>query len=177
MATSDGHANLKSWCDRPWYADTLVQECLVKKDLYTHAHKLFEFSVKAGMGELDGSYCFIEGYCVSDATLNTTMQEAEQLCDRRFGHKVWAQFASKYSPPEDRIGAGGQHVWSPKIGFTNKAQTRPFVLAACAMGNYHCDAAYCKETYCKNEYYQKRYGHFLHDYNWVKPAPQSSPPL
>jgi len=164
-AGGSGKTNPRVWCSVPDYVP-YMHECLVTRDLQKAAHLQYEATQAGRFGpltaEMDGSYCFIEGYCV-DKTVSheTTLEEAEQLCDKRFGRATWTAYGSVRSPPEDQPGAGGMPNAS---GFANLAQTRPFVLAACAMGNYHCDIVYCKETYCKSPYYVGKYGHLLKEF-------------
>jgi len=162
MATQDGHANLHLWCASPQYADTLVKNCLVDKDLKRSGWAMFNATLRGAFGpitkELDGSYCFIEGHCSNEAvTEHTTLEEAEQMCDERYGHDGWAvSFGCK-----DLMEAQWMFGATTPNGFKHTKVTRAFLKAACAMGNFHCDVMYCKETYCKNPYFVSKYGHLL----------------
>eukprot|EP00411_Alexandrium_monilatum_P084549 CAMPEP_0175710406 /NCGR_PEP_ID=MMETSP0097-20121207/40066_1 /TAXON_ID=311494 /ORGANISM="Alexandrium monilatum, Strain CCMP3105" /LENGTH=305 /DNA_ID=CAMNT_0017017825 /DNA_START=44 /DNA_END=961 /DNA_ORIENTATION=+ len=120
--------------------------------------------------ETDGSLCFLEGYCAdTDVSENTTLGEAMQLCDERYGHEDWIHSGSLFSPAENAVGYAQEETWrDPRNGYANRSQTRPLGLAACARGCYHCDVMYCRENYCKDEYYIKKYGHFLKGATWVK---------
>eukprot|EP00408_Alexandrium_pacificum_P061196 CAMPEP_0171167566 /NCGR_PEP_ID=MMETSP0790-20130122/7270_1 /TAXON_ID=2925 /ORGANISM="Alexandrium catenella, Strain OF101" /LENGTH=324 /DNA_ID=CAMNT_0011632397 /DNA_START=62 /DNA_END=1037 /DNA_ORIENTATION=+ len=168
LATEDGHTNLRSWCLEPQFADTLVKHCLWLKDQKTAAQEMYLSTIHGKHGpftaEADASYCFIEGHCSNTAvTFNTTLEEAEQMCDFRYGHDAWAKdFGLKDIIANPKMAplvlAGGA---TPKGGFKHADLVGPFLKAACAMGNYHCDINYCKETYCKEEYYIKKYGHLL----------------
>jgi len=167
----NGHANPRSWCSSAKYAP-YAELCLgPQRDLVKAGKLQYKNTLEGKYGkytaELDGSYCFIEGHCTNEAVTNsTTLEEAEVQCDKRYGHLRWAAYPSPLSggagavPPVKDEGANG---------FTSKKQTEPFLLMACAMGNYHCDVVYCKETYCKNEYYVNKYSHFLKKNGYDKP--------
>mmetsp|Transcript_102470 Transcript_102470/g.289792 ORF Transcript_102470/g.289792 Transcript_102470/m.289792 type:complete len:266 (-) Transcript_102470:131-928(-) len=162
---TNGHANLKSWCMMPWFADSIVQECLVNKNLQKSAQMLFEWTVRKGMDETDGSYCFIEGHCANqDVTYNTTLEEAERICDARYGHRGWAEVPfAQIALSVKRSCPLGQN----NCPFFTKEQTTPWMKSACVQGNFHCDVIYCKETYCKIPHYIERYGHFLKDFGYT----------
>uniref|UniRef100_A0A7S4QTM5 Uncharacterized protein n=1 Tax=Alexandrium monilatum TaxID=311494 RepID=A0A7S4QTM5_9DINO len=167
----DGKPNYKTWCTAPQYTE-MISRCAAG-NLVEAGQVQFALSEAGMFGGLtadnDGSYCFLEGHCVNTAvTENTTAEEAVQMCDERFGRDAWAQFGKKGNPPEDNIGYAFDEQADPRNGFTTRKQTRPYLLAACAMGNFHCDVVYCRETYCKKEYYIKKYSHFLKDLGWVK---------
>eukprot|EP00930_Biecheleria_cincta_P086503 TRINITY_DN75789_c0_g1_i1.p1 TRINITY_DN75789_c0_g1~~TRINITY_DN75789_c0_g1_i1.p1 ORF type:complete len:305 (+),score=45.95 TRINITY_DN75789_c0_g1_i1:69-917(+) len=163
--------NLQSWCNMPEYQD-FVYQCLVEKDLVKAGHTQFGKTKSGEFGEstylADGSYCFIEGHCLNTAvTENTTLAEAAQMCDARYGHERWTSFGSlgdKDSWEFQNNFANGDM----SNGFSGQEQTTGFLLGACAMGNYHCDVIYCRETYCKQEDLREKFGHFLHDYGWDK---------
>uniref|UniRef100_A0A7S2NB25 Uncharacterized protein n=1 Tax=Alexandrium andersonii TaxID=327968 RepID=A0A7S2NB25_9DINO len=170
IATDDGHANLRTWCmpSAEKYVDNLVKHCLVEKDLHKSGQAVYEETRRGRFGattaETDASYCFIEGHCSNTAvTENTTLEEAEQMCDFRYGHDGWAKnFGFKdLAGPKQRKAAlwGGADLING--GFYHTAMSKPYVKAACAMGNFHCDVLYCRETYCQEPYYIKKYGHLL----------------
>mmetsp|Transcript_1170 Transcript_1170/g.1299 ORF Transcript_1170/g.1299 Transcript_1170/m.1299 type:complete len:275 (-) Transcript_1170:1-825(-) len=111
------------------------------------------------IAELDASSCFMDGHCANTAVTNsTTAAEAIQMCDDRFGREVWTSYGKENSRPEDKIGFALEEIPSYSDGFTHPEQTRPFILAACAMGNYHCDIRYC-QNYCQDEYYVRKYAY------------------
>lgn len=156
----DGHANLRSWCAAPDYA-LYATQCLGTKNLVRAAKVQYAYNAKLKPEalELDASYCFIEGHCSNEAVTNeTTLEEAQKMCDDRLGHRSWTKFASvdllRYAP--HLMGPGRM---DPKTGYHDKEASRFFVIAACAMGNYHCDVVYCKETYCKMPNYIEKYAH------------------
>mmetsp|Transcript_22472 Transcript_22472/g.52482 ORF Transcript_22472/g.52482 Transcript_22472/m.52482 type:complete len:242 (+) Transcript_22472:58-783(+) len=159
--------NFRSWCALPQYED-YSSRC-ARGDIDGAARAQFLATTSGKFGpftmEMDGSYCFIDGHCANTAVTNeTTIKEAEALCDKRFGRAAWATFSFSSM-------GGRQLRLVPRDlskGFQNPSQTRPFVLAACAMGNFHCDVRMCQVGYCREEYYVKKYGHFLKEYGWVK---------
>merc|ERR1711862_146407 len=86
MTTQDNHANLRLWCEHPQDADTVVQHCLLNHALVAHAHASYASTKKSHKDELVASFCFIEGLCHDSAiTANTTVLEAEDVCDARYG--------------------------------------------------------------------------------------------
>jgi len=173
MQAVGGHANLQSWCmPSAWkYANTLVKQCLVNKDLRQSGLEVFDMQVRTKTGELDGSYCFIEGHC-SNAAINdnTTLEEAEKVCDRRYGHAGWAGnyilsdgFGLGLKLALDAVTGKGllPALASEKGGFKEQKITRVFAKAACSMGNFHCDVQYCKHTFCQIEHYRRKYAHLV----------------
>lgn len=160
--------NFQSWCFIPQYQN-YIHECLVKKDIAKAAVVQFQMTKAGTFGpnayEMDGSYCFIEGHCSNNrVTHSTTLEEASQMCDERYGRSRWAKFGSTSSqdvlakpPPKNASN-----------GLDGQENTAPYLIAACAMGTYHCDVMYCKETHCKDEYLVKKFGHFLSDLGWTE---------
>uniref|UniRef100_A0A7S2J980 Uncharacterized protein n=1 Tax=Alexandrium andersonii TaxID=327968 RepID=A0A7S2J980_9DINO len=162
MATPDGHANVKTWCGVPQYQPNLARHCIQEKDLKLSAERVHTATIKKRFGpftlEADASYCFLEGHCTNTAvTYNTTMDEAERMCDFRYGHEGWA--VNFGYDDIVKVGMVLPVSMTPMNGFFTAKATAPFVKAACAMGNYHCDVIYCKDSYCKDPHYQKKYGH------------------
>merc|ERR1719464_1789756 len=164
VVAKNNHLNFQTFCYAPQYYDYMTT-CIQKKDLVAAAQIQFDRSTREenkGVDELDGSYCFIEGHCSNEAvTENTTVEEAEEMCDARYGHADWAKFSMTKSPRAAMSLALGPLTHSRKNGFKDRKITRMFLKLACAMGNYHCDVMYCKETYCKKEYYVEKYKHLL----------------
>jgi len=160
VATDDGHANLKAWCTGLEWDSSIAKYCIQTPDLVKNAHLVFDKQVKAGVGELDGSYCFLEGHCVNEAvTPDTTLAEAEALCDEKYGHEEWTSLSMLKMPID---------LSSSKAdGFKSRSWTSYFGKLACAMGNYHCDVIYCRETYCKMDHYKSKYEHFLKENGWA----------
>jgi len=159
----EGHSNLRTWCFSADY-EKYMHACIVEKDLVKAAHIQYQWSVDkhntTGVDELDGSYCFIEGHCTNAAvTTKTTQEEADRMCDERYGREEWSQMGKltkllEFPKMDEKSG-------SKTTGFHDPKVTEVFLKLACAMGNYHCDVMYCKETYCKNPYYVRKYGHQL----------------
>eukprot|EP00931_Biecheleriopsis_adriatica_P093310 TRINITY_DN67056_c0_g1_i1.p1 TRINITY_DN67056_c0_g1~~TRINITY_DN67056_c0_g1_i1.p1 ORF type:complete len:360 (+),score=76.38 TRINITY_DN67056_c0_g1_i1:99-1178(+) len=160
--------NLQSWCMSPGYQD-YVHMCLASKDLVKAGQIQYQQTKEGKFGphtfDLDGSYCFIEGHCLNTAVTNsTTLEEANQMCDQRYGRERWAKFGT--------FGISDNPIFhlptNLSNGFDGQQNTAPYLVAACAMGNYHCDVVYCKETYCKDPYMVQKYSHFLDDLGWTK---------
>lgn len=169
MGCKFGRTNPRTWCAGAQYSG-YSEQCLAKKDLLKAAQVQYNWSVeKKSLGgkdaralEVDASYCFIEGHCSNEAvTANTTLEEAEAMCDYRFGRTQWTE-VGKFPTPNSM--AYIAHMSRPESegdmnGFHDRVQSKYFVELACVMGNYHCDVMYCKETYCKDPHWIKRYGH------------------
>jgi len=165
---ASGTPNYKLWCAIPHY-QAYASRCAAG-DLSGAGKIQFQMTNSGYFGqhvkELDGSYCFMEGHCANTNVTNTTTAlEAVQMCDDRFGREAWSTWGSLSTPSEDQLGTHFPTDMSG--GYTSQAQTRPTVLAACAMGNYHCDVLSCRETYCKEEYFVNKYGRLLKEYGWA----------
>jgi len=168
-AAHKGRPNYKLWCAVPHY-EAYASRCAVG-DLDGAGKIQFHLTTAGHFGpltkEMDGSYCFIDGHCANgEVTNDTTVQDAIEMCDARFGRQAWAAWGSESMPQEDHLDYSVPTDMTK--GYQNPEQTRPSLLAACAMGNYHCDVRYCLETYCKEEYYVKKYGHLLKKFGWVQ---------
>jgi len=174
---ADGQPNLRTWCMAPQY-DDYIHACIVEKNLKKAGEIQFQWSLNqhSGTDEMDGSYCFIEGHCTNTAVSdNTTLEEARQMCDDRYGRSGWSDFGklTKMLAVIPSMFKPGAH--DPKTGFHSLEVTKVFLKAACAMGNYHCDVGYCRETYCKKPYYINKYqhlqpkapGHLIQQKDWL----------
>jgi len=158
-----GKANLRSWCIAPDYED-YIHTCIVKKDLVTAGEIQYNWTInkRDGIDELDGSYCFIEGHCSNTAVTNeTTLEESYAMCDDRYGHDAWTKFGRTDLVLPYVLAQRNPKSASHTNGFHNPTLVKGFLMAACAMGNYHCDVMYCKATYCKKPHYIERYSHLL----------------
>jgi len=146
-----------SWCANPAY-ESYVGECVVNKDLIKAAHRLYSMTALGDLGaasiEKDASMCFVEGYCADTrVTANTTIEEASQICDDRYGHDRWTNYGAESS--NDRPG------YEKGPFFAKRSETMPYAISTCAQGAYHCNVMYCKETHCKNAAMKEKYGHHL----------------
>jgi len=159
IATDDGKPNLRLWChsDFAVLADSLVQECLVNKDPLKSAHAVFEAQKANGATEADASYCFWEKHCNNeDVTSRTSMSEARNACDRKYGRESWESVSMKEMAILLRTfpNADNQSFSGPEL-------PNAFGRLSCAMGSFHCDVVYCQQTYCRMPNYIERYGHLL----------------
>jgi len=170
---ADGKPNYMAWC-KNFQRGPIMAKC-VAGDLLGSAKTRYLLTTAGMFGglqrELDGSACFLEGHCANAAvTENTTVEEAAKICDEHYGHEAWAHFGSAFAPAENQVGFGItlEDMRDQRNGFLRREQSRPFTLASCAMGSFHCDVIYCRETYCKDEYYIEKYGHFLEEQGWAR---------
>lgn len=79
--------NLQSWCySEARSIEAVVPHCLLRHDPLATAKALFAKSVELHpLDDIDASYCFLVGHCQNDqVTLNTTIPEAEAMCDARY---------------------------------------------------------------------------------------------
>lgn len=162
----NGHANLKAWCMLPSYASQVIAGCYNKHDILGTSMTLFDIAISSHVDELEGSNCFLEGHCTNEeVTDDTTPEEAEKMCDNRFGPLGWrgnfmpdlmvAQIATvglsmRLEPAFDLLN-----------GFHEQKLTKLLTKMSCAMGSYHCDIQHCKHTFCRNRYYINKYAHLL----------------
>mmetsp|Transcript_71246 Transcript_71246/g.221013 ORF Transcript_71246/g.221013 Transcript_71246/m.221013 type:complete len:293 (-) Transcript_71246:102-980(-) len=169
LAAADGHANMRSWCENPQYADVIVQACIHEKNPKKAAHLTFEATKAGRFGDsqdLDASYCFMKGHCSNtEVTENTTVEEAEKMCDKRFGHDAWAVNFGTGDLQRAMLDHSAQGA-NNKAGFRNTAAPTAFAKAACATGNYHCDVIYCKQKICNDPMWRGPFGHLA----WWEPG-------
>lgn len=168
----NGHANVRSWCNLILFAfwESIGKECIANHDLTKNSLELFNVQSHLMLQELDASYCFFEGHCSNRwANPNTTIEEAEQMCDHRFGHDGWTSnfFMSDLKPLviKTLLDTIFFHPLTAPLelinGIHEQKLTRFFAKLACVMGNFHCDVQYCKQTYCSMKHYQDKYKHLL----------------
>lgn len=166
-AATQADNNLYAWCSVPQYAD-YVTACLVDKDLVKAAWVQFNATAAGEVSELDGdvllsadaSYCFLAGHCSNTAVTNsTTLEDAEQMCDDRYGHEGWSTFLQANSDRSKLKEHVVKDMEIHKDHFSDRESASYYVKLACAMGNFHCDVVYCKETYCTMPEYIERFAH------------------
>jgi hypothetical protein len=149
--------NFAAWCPNPAYA-SYVGECVANKDPIKAAHHLYSMTKRGELGEKaslekDASMCFIEGFCADTrVTASTTVEEASQICDEKYGHDRWTNYGAESS--NDRPG------YEKGPFFTKRSETMPYAISTCAQGAYHCNVMYCKETHCKSVPMVAKYGHY-----------------
>lgn len=153
VATPDGHANVRSWCMSAEFENSIAKYCIQHPDLKKNAQLVFEQQKVAGVDHFDASYCFIEGHCDNQVvTENTTLSEAEDICDQHYGgRQSWTSVGLMSMP------FGGMPT--KQNFFSERSVPDWFGKLACAMGNFHCDVIYCRETYCKMEEYVTKYSY------------------
>merc|ERR1740121_1254540 len=89
LAFGVGRADPSLYCAEPQYW-SFAEKCLVQNDKVGAAHYLYKDVEDGNQGdhqfELDAGFCFIEQHCLeTSVTKSTTMEEAEKLCDKRYG--------------------------------------------------------------------------------------------
>eukprot|EP00930_Biecheleria_cincta_P046124 TRINITY_DN31812_c0_g1_i1.p1 TRINITY_DN31812_c0_g1~~TRINITY_DN31812_c0_g1_i1.p1 ORF type:complete len:325 (+),score=30.69 TRINITY_DN31812_c0_g1_i1:144-1118(+) len=175
LATASGKANLRTWClAYPMYS-TSVQKCIVEGDSQGYARATFETQKKLKLLDADAIYCFVAGHCNNtEVTDSTTVEQAEAICDRRYGRERWASIGFKdFMDVLGRALKLGNTHQVPKewhvTGFGSpvklaRHETDIMAMTACAMGNYRCDVAYCQTNYCNEPSYRARFGNFSWTY-------------
>merc|ERR1719510_1460443 len=78
-----------------------------------------------------------------EVTEHTTREEADEMCNKRYGNEAWTNF-------------GHSMLGLPPSGGASEDRWR---FAACAMGNYHCDVFYCRVNYCQDPKYIAAFSH------------------
>mmetsp|Transcript_45781 Transcript_45781/g.132543 ORF Transcript_45781/g.132543 Transcript_45781/m.132543 type:complete len:271 (-) Transcript_45781:101-913(-) len=173
----DGHSNPQALCGDPW-SSNYYAKCLSERDPVGAAHIYYKETLAGKYGrrehklEVDGSMCFLEGLCVEDRIhSNSSMEDAEAVCDTRYGRERWNVVNSMEATKDDHVFAnlGTLQEFENNVdGLRNRLQSTPIALSACAKGHFHCDVVYCKEHYCNDMYYKEKFGRFLLKYKWVK---------
>eukprot|EP00931_Biecheleriopsis_adriatica_P070603 TRINITY_DN44374_c0_g1_i1.p1 TRINITY_DN44374_c0_g1~~TRINITY_DN44374_c0_g1_i1.p1 ORF type:complete len:347 (+),score=95.87 TRINITY_DN44374_c0_g1_i1:39-1043(+) len=174
LATADGKANQRSWClAYPMYA-TSVQKCIVEGDARGYAKEMFESQKKLKLVEADAIYCFVAGHCNNtEVTDKTTMEQAEAVCDKLYGHERWThigwndfmgvlaralELGTTHKVPKEWNVTG----WPSLVKLAHH-EAEISAMTACAMGNFQCDVAYCKANYCENPSFRQKFGNL----SWV----------
>ncbi|CAE8638607.1 unnamed protein product, partial [Polarella glacialis] len=86
--------NLKTWCHLPEqpFATSLIQECLVNRNLAKSAEMVYQEQKESHALEADASYCFIVGHCSAGRLAdNATVQDGVKMCDAKYGRKAWTE--------------------------------------------------------------------------------------
>lgn len=162
IATADGHADYSGWCDgnADHFARAAVSCAAGDLSGYGRIIHQAQLSIQVGpvsfgktVEGLDAHYCFAFGHCDNkEVTTQTTLREAEAMCDRRFGHEHWTQISkANLSLGPDHIKMGWHGMYFDETGETD------FAEMACAMGNYHCDVIYCQQEYCSKQEFIDKY--------------------
>jgi len=162
LASEDGHINYRGWCMvYPQYA-TSLQRCVIERNPAAYARDTIKEQEGLNLLYADAVYCYASGHCKRAApNLTTTPSEMEGLCDAAYGHERWANIG--YS---ELRGVFNMAYDMTKKYFENKTswedirhvatkQADAAAMAACAMGNFHCDAIYCHTHFCGNDKYEK----------------------
>lgn len=166
LSTPDGHANLRSWClAYPAYARSL-QTCVLDNNKSGYAQDTYDAQVQAGLDTADAVYCMVAGHCNNtEVTLDTTLEEAEGICDRQYGHDRWTKigwkdFTEVLAKAQTMVAEQAQALSEGRIQWADlvklaRHESEISAMTACAMGNYHCDVVYCKRNYCGKQLYQR----------------------
>ncbi|CAJ1408465.1 unnamed protein product, partial [Effrenium voratum] len=170
-----GKANLRSWCRAyPMYSITM-QKCIVEEDPHSYAQEMFQYQQKLKLVGADAIYCFVAGHCNNtEVTERTTMSEAEQVCNKRYGSRWtevgWTDFMAVLAralelgtthqiPKEWKVTGWGSLV---KLA---RREADISAMTACAMGNFQCDVAYCKMNYCDSPKFRAKFGNLSWSYD------------
>jgi hypothetical protein len=164
IATIGGHADWSAWCGSPY--SSAANECY-RGNLTGYAALMARAQVEASDGEhsladMDAHYCFSFGHCDNTEVIaDTTLNESEAMCDRRFGHDKWTNLT--FDEAMNNLAfwpEGDMHLdldlsmhLGPKAEFA-------FATMMCAMGSYHCDVMYCRQEYCSDPEFAKKFGKY-----------------
>eukprot|EP00408_Alexandrium_pacificum_P042150 CAMPEP_0171239720 /NCGR_PEP_ID=MMETSP0790-20130122/44118_1 /TAXON_ID=2925 /ORGANISM="Alexandrium catenella, Strain OF101" /LENGTH=259 /DNA_ID=CAMNT_0011706093 /DNA_START=37 /DNA_END=816 /DNA_ORIENTATION=+ len=153
VSTPEGHADYQTWCDMPFYVEAAM--ACSKGDLRGYGRLMHESqnNMSRVIQGIDAHYCFAFGHCDNeDIGPTATLSTMEAKCDERFGHETWTkQTHVAFSIRDVKITLGnGVYMTGNTI--------QSFAMAACGMGNFHCDAVYCKQEYCGQKKWRAMYG-------------------
>lgn len=161
IATLDGHADFSAWCDSPYMA--AAKECS-SRNMTEYGRIMHQIQVKLSMGgrgieSMDAHYCFSFGHCDNhEVTESTTLQEAEAMCDRRFGHHEWAFLTFDEAMKNLAFFPDGDlHLGSDMNMYLGPRAEYSFAQMSCAMGSFHCDVMYCQQEYCNQPEFKDKY--------------------
>lgn len=147
--STDGHVNAKPWCNNMAKASTYAK-CW-DQDLTAYVKDFVkDYKRLSELGEDDGGYCYHSGHCdEKDVLLQTTVEEAEHICTKRYGDK-WHSTPPKYV----------ETLWQKDAPlFRSKGEADRQSSLKCLTGTYHCDVLACQATYCLNSTYKERHAH------------------
>lgn len=161
IATVDGHADFSAWCDSPYMA--AAKECS-SGNMSAYGRMMHQIQLKLSMGgkgieSMDAHYCFSFGHCDNhEVTERTTLQEAEAMCDRRFGHSQWASLTFDEAMKNLAFFPDGDlHLGSDMNMYLGPRAEYSFAQMSCAMGSFHCDVKYCHQEYCSQPEFVDKY--------------------
>jgi len=165
LATPSGHANLRTWCLAYPHYGRALKTCILDNDKVGYADATFADQQAAGLDTADAMYCYVEGHCNDTRiTDETTVSQAEEACDEKYGHEAWTQVGwhsvmeivheapELYKEQMEALAEGRTTMAAVLQIIRNKSRT--FGLTACAMGNYQCDVINCRRNYCGNDRYK-----------------------
>ncbi|CAJ1335551.1 unnamed protein product [Effrenium voratum] len=151
-----------------------MQKCIVEEDPHSYAQEMFQYQQKLKLVGADAIYCFVAGHCNNtEVTERTTMSEAEQVCNKRYGSRWtevgWTDFMAVLAralelgtthqiPKEWKVTGWGSLV---KLA---RREADISAMTACAMGNFQCDVAYCKMNYCDSPKFRAKFGNLSWSY-------------
>jgi len=135
---TNGHSNPNALCKEPVKLNA-YKKCIIDRDPVKAAQMMWEY--RFPKSDEDGQYCYAAGHCNNTGvTENTTVQEAEQMCNQVYGNDVWSGIGYEMLQGQRRSQMGRKNRWAQ---------------IACAEGKWHCDVIYCRETVCKDDRLRK----------------------
>jgi len=158
LATADGHANWRTWCgvELPFrYEDGAIACAAGKLEGYGRAilksMKLRKPGHYEGAGmfkSIFAHHCFSQGFCDDTVVnVNTTVEESEALCDKRYGRENWASLTGLRF--RELAHMDSQDVIVDDVGarFSPEADNL-FGMVGCAQAVHHCDVHFCRTYFC-----------------------------
>mmetsp|Transcript_18171 Transcript_18171/g.52949 ORF Transcript_18171/g.52949 Transcript_18171/m.52949 type:complete len:299 (+) Transcript_18171:73-969(+) len=176
-ATQDGHSNMNWFCGSQ--EQFAMLECatgnlsgygLIKsQERPRNQGNLVHRTIHEVHHDMLAQYCFNMGHCNDkEVSQGMTMLQGEAMCDKKYGHKAWANFTEGGMETSRFLSglAGTLKVDLLTSGSLakvtlGKPSAKTMGKMACAEGHFHCDVLLCKEHYCQDEGYWKKYHHRL----------------
>lgn len=158
LAGPDGRANYRSWCghELPFrYENGAIKCAHGKLGDYGHAILDSEILRKPGSGQggamfksIFAHHCFSQGFCDdTNVTEKTNIEEAEELCDQRYGRENWSTLKGKKIKAMTSSLETQELLDDEGLHFTPEYE-RLYAMAGCAQGVHHCDVHWCKTFFC-----------------------------
>jgi len=200
VATFDGHVNYQKWCRLyPRYSKPMTA-CVSRdyekygKLMYAEQEDMSKNPLRPHMLHVQSQLCFLAGHCNNtEVNTGTTVADMEQMCDKRWGRKKWAEYRYYAGPlfaAYDSATSGGlapgalpktihEGVKKGLSGVFSDLHdvavddgiARSWATLSCGLGSYHCDVMYCQQNFCSDPSWREKHLELSWKERPVKEAP------